>query len=67
MGDKPFSIALRETREKLVEILNASGLPIDVIDMVLGEIRTVVHAQAEQEHAKQLETYRNEVEHGKPE
>lgn len=65
--DKPFSVSFRETKEKIVDVLNGSGLPIDVLDMVLGEIKMVVHAQAEQEYAKQLEAYRNEVEDGKSE
>lgn len=64
---KTFSIALRETRDRIVETLNSSGLPIDALDMVLGEIKMIVHAQAEQEYAKQLEAYRNEVEDGKSE
>lgn len=65
--DKPFSVSFRETKDKLVDVLNGSGLPIDVLDMVLGEIKMVVHAQAEQEYTKQLEAYRNEVEDGKSE
>lgn len=65
--NKPFSVALRETRDKIVEILNSSGLPIDALDMLLIQIQTAVHTQAEQEYAKQLEAYRNEVEDGKSE
>ena len=65
--DKPFSVSFRETKDKIVDVLNGSGLPIDVLDMVLGEIKMVVHAQAEQEYTTQLETYRNEVEDGKSE
>lgn len=65
--DKPFSVSFRETKDKIVDVLNGSGLPIDVLDMVLGEIKMVVHAQAEQEYAKQLEAYRNEVEDGQSE
>ena len=65
--DKPFFFFFRETKDKIVDVLNGSGLPIDVLDMVLGEIKMVVHAQAEQEYAKQLETYRNEVTDGQSE
>lgn len=53
--DKPFSIALRETRDKIVETLNNSGLPIDVLDMILMQIQSVVHNQAEQEYIKAKE------------
>ena len=51
---KPFGVVLRETRDKLVETLNASGLPIDAIDMLLGELKLTVHAQAEQEYQNEL-------------
>ena len=65
--DKPFSVSFRETKDKIVDVLNGSGLPIDVLDMVLGEIKMVVHAQAEQEYAKHIEAYRKEVEDGQSE
>ena len=65
--DKPFSVSFRETKDKIVDVLNGSGLPIDVLDMILGEIKMVVHTQAEQEYAKQLEAYRKEVEDGQSE
>ena len=65
--DKPISIAIRETRDIIIDKLNGSGLPIDVLDMILGEIKMAAHTQAEQEYAKQLEAYRKEVEDGKSE
>ena len=65
--DKPFSVSFRETKDKIVDVLNGSGLPIDVLDMVLGEIKMVVHAQAEQEYAKQVEAYKSEVDNGQSE
>lgn len=55
--DKPFSVSVRETKEKIVAVLNASGLPIDVLDMVIGEIKLVVHTQAEQEYISQKAEY----------
>ena len=52
--EKAFSVGLRETRDKLVKVLNESGLPIDVMDMMLGELKNTVHAQAEAEYQMEL-------------
>ena len=52
--EKQFCIALRETREKIITVLNGSGLPIDVMDMLLGDIKMSVHAQAESEYQTAL-------------
>ena len=54
MERKPFGVATRETREKLFNVLNESGLPIDAIDMLLGEMKMGIHAQAEQEYQEYL-------------
>ena len=54
MGKK-FSVVIRETREQVIKVLNESGLPIDAIDMMLGELKTVVHAQAESEYAAEIQ------------
>ena len=52
--DKPFSMRLRETREQLMSTINASGLPIDVIDLMLGELKNVAHLQAENAYQMEL-------------
>ena len=49
-----FAVGIRMTREKLLDVLSCSGLPLDVLDMLLGEIKTVVHAQAEAEYQQEL-------------
>ena len=49
-----FGVVLRETKNKLVETMNASGLPIDAIDMLLGELKLAVHAQAEAEYQAEI-------------
>lgn len=54
--DKPFAIAYRDTRDAIVDTLNNSGLPLDVLDMLLVQIQSVVHAQAEQEYQKLKES-----------
>lgn len=54
MMEKAFCIGVRETRGNIIKALNESGLPLDVIDMMLGEIKNVVHAQAEAEYQAEL-------------
>ena len=52
--EKAFCIGLRETKDKLIKVLNESGLPIDVMDMLLSELKQVVHQQAEVEYQAEL-------------
>ena len=54
MMEKAFCIGVRETRGNIIKVLNESGLPLDVMDMLLGEIKSVVHAQAEAEYQAEL-------------
>lgn len=54
MENKSFGTAIRETRDALIKVLNESNLPIDVMDMLLGEIKINVHAQAEQEYMMEM-------------
>lgn len=42
-----FDTTVRDTREKLLRILNESGLHIDVIDMMLELLYLNIHRQAE--------------------
>lgn len=42
-----FDTTVRDTREKLLRILNESGLHIDVMDMMLELLYLNVHRQAE--------------------
>ena len=50
-----FSQALRLTKAKITQALNESGLPIDAMDMMLGEIKLIVHTQAEAEYAAMMQ------------
>ena len=47
MNTIPFLI--RKTKEDIINCLNQSGLHIDILDMILHEIHTSVHQQAEME------------------
>lgn len=41
--------AIRETREKIVSVLNTSGLPLEILRLILSEIQTIVTNQANAE------------------
>ena len=41
--------SIRNTREAIIGILNSSGLPIDVMELILGDVKATVHEQAERE------------------
>lgn len=63
--EKSFGRILRETKEKLVEVLNQSGLPIDVMDMLLSELKAVVHNQAQAEYEAELHKQQEQKEEKK--
>lgn len=51
---KPFCIAYRETRDKVVEVLNESGLPLDAMVAILEKLLNITMAQAEAEYQNEL-------------
>ena len=56
---KPISVAIRETRDALLEVLNDSGLPIDVVVMILADIYAAIGKQAEDAYLREKEEYEN--------
>jgi len=44
--------AIRETREKMLNVLNTSGLPIEVLRLILNEILAAATTQANMEIEK---------------
>ena len=63
MKQKPLSVAIRETRESMLGVLNDSGLPLDIISLILSEISNAVNVQAEQAYQKDLADYTTEHEY----
>lgn len=41
--------AIRETREKMLNVLNTSGLPIEILRLLMVEFQTIVTNQASAE------------------
>lgn len=61
--NKPISIAIKETKEKIILICNESELPITILDLIMqgicGEIRNLADKQTleeEKRYAESLET-----------
>ena len=51
--NKPISIAIKETRQGICDVINTSGLPISVIELIVsdvyGEVQLVARKQLEQD------------------
>ena len=51
--NRPISIAIKETRQEICDVINASGLPISVIELIMsdvyGEVQLVSRKQYEQD------------------
>lgn len=51
--NKPISVAIKETRQEICNVINASGLPISVIELIVsdvyGEVQLVARKQLEQD------------------
>jgi predicted flavoprotein YhiN len=45
MQNKSFDLNVSETKENLINLLNKSGLPITVMQMILNEILNAVNKQ----------------------
>lgn len=51
--NRPISIAIKETRQGICDVINASGLPISVIELIVsdvyGEVQHISRKQYEQD------------------
>ena len=36
--NKPISVAIKETRQGICDVINASGLPISVIELIMSDV-----------------------------
>ena len=55
--EKPISIIIKETREKMVKVCNESGLSPVMLDSILSNIYTEVHALAEKQTVEEELAY----------
>lgn len=60
--NKPFSMIYRETKQALVDTINNSGLPIDVIGSILGELIAEVRSQSDRAYMNDVQSYNASLE-----
>ena len=56
--DTSFSIQVLQTKEKLIQLINESNLPIVVVDLIILELQNVIRMQM----AAQIEKEKSKVE-----
>ena len=57
--EKPTAIAVRETKQKLINVINESGLYITLIEMIMKELYTEVKHQSDIVYQQELIHYQN--------
>jgi len=60
MNNKPITILKDEFAQKLVDLINNSGLPLFIIEYILSEVFQQVHKTKEEEEAKIQEEYKEQ-------
>lgn len=60
--EKPLSMMIEETKHKLAQICNESGLHICVLDLVMDGLRSEIHHLAERQTLNEKELYLKSLE-----
>ena len=60
--DKPFSIKYREIKQTLINSINHSGLPIDVIESIVEGILAEIKSQSEIAYINDVKAYNEALE-----
>lgn len=55
--NKPLSVIIKETKMKLIDACNESGLPVAILDLIIQSIYSEVHSLAEQQTAEEEVVY----------
>lgn len=55
--NKPLSMMIKETKQKLVNICNESNLPFSVLDLIVQGIYSEIHSLAERQALEEELTY----------
>lgn len=55
--EKPISLKLKDFKNDAVNLVNASGLPLFVIEPILREVLVAVQSKAEQEYQQDKMRY----------
>lgn len=55
--EKSFDLVVEDTKKELVNVINKSGLPITVSEMVIKDVLGLVRAEAESSLIKQRQEF----------
>lgn len=55
--NKPITMVVKETKNKLANICNESGLPLIVLDLIVQGIYSEIHSLAERQTLEEEMTY----------
>ena len=58
---KPLSVMMRETQTKLTDVINESGLPIDIIVYIVGDVYNLCKQTAENSYQADVAKMESEV------
>lgn len=55
--NKPLTMIVKETKKKIVDICNESGLPTVILDFIMREISAEVHSLTERQSLEEEMAY----------
>lgn len=58
--NKPISVSVKETRKKICDVINESGLPISVIELILSDVYGEVQVVSRQQYEADLKAMQEE-------
>lgn len=59
--NKPLTIAIKETKSKIINACNESGVPLAVLDLIVGGIYSEIHTLAEKQTLEDEAYYMNAI------
>lgn len=61
MAEKPFSMIYRETKKQIVDIINTSKLPADVLLSIMNSLTIEIANQADMAYSNDLQHYQESL------
>lgn len=61
MADKPFSVVYRETKKQIVDVINTSKLPADVLLSIMQNLTIELANQADLAYSNDLKLYQENL------
>ena len=55
--NKPFTMVVKETKKKIADICNESGLPPVILDLIMQGIYSEIHSLAERQTSEEESAY----------